>query len=131
MKELSEVEILTPTKKHLLAQRDGRKLNPDNAYAHDTIASSAAVLNECGGQAVLAFRAVLGSYSISRPEMQHNGFALHPDFIRATRLPERQFRRAVSCLVANGFVEADRAPGRKPRIRLTDKGRMAIAGAKR
>lgn len=121
-----EVEVLTETKKRLLAKKCARALTPSKAYALDTIASSASVLAECGGQAVLVFRAIIGSYGISQDEKRQQGFTIHRDFVRATNLEDRQFRRAVSRLARASFIEADSAPGRRPRIRLTSKGARAL-----
>jgi len=122
-----EVIVLTETRKQILAKRKHRTVTSDKVYSLDTLSSNAEILANCGGQAALAFRAVVGSYWISTPEIREEGFKLHPTFIRAISLPPRQVQRAVQVLEKAGYIERDIEPGRKARIRLTAKGKQALA----
>jgi|GEM_PF-1446244 len=121
----NEVIVLTETKKRILAQRWA--VAPEKVYSLDTLSSSAEILASCGGQAALAFRAIIGSYWISKPEHRKQGFKLHPAFTAAINLPGRQLQRATQVLEKAGYIEREILPGHKARIRLTEKGERALA----
>jgi len=123
----NEVIVLTETKKRILAQRKRRAVAPEKVYSLDTLSSSAEILASCGGQAALAFRAIIGSYWISKPEHRKQGFKLHPVFIAAINLPSRQLQRATQVLEKAGYIKREILPGHKTRIRLTEKGERALA----
>ena len=123
----NEATVLTETKKQILAQRKRRAVTPEKVYSLDTLSSNAEVLANCGGQAALVFRAIVGSYWISKPEQRAQGFTLHPAFVRAINLPARQLQRATQKLEEAGYIERHNQPGCKTRLRLTPKGQQALA----
>jgi DNA-binding MarR family transcriptional regulator len=119
-------EVLTKTKQDLLEKRSQQVTTPEKVYSLDTIASNAQILSECGGQAALIFRAIIGSYKVSSPELQREGFKLSSAFRKATNLPARQIQRATQLLEAAGYIKRDIQPGKKMLIRLTPKGAQAL-----
>ena len=123
----NEVIVLTETKKQIMARRKRRALAPEKVYSLDTLSSNAEILANCGGQAALVFRAIVGSYWISTPEQRAQGFKLHPAFAGAINLPARQLQRATQILEKTGYIEREIQPGHKARIRLTAKGGQALA----
>lgn len=123
----NEVVIQTETRKQILAQRKRRAVAPEKVYSLDTLSSNAEILVNCGGQAALVFRAIVGSYWISKPEQRANGFTIHTTFSQAINLPARQLQRATQKLEKAGYIERNCRPGRKARIRLTSKGQQALA----
>ena len=118
--------VLTKTRQQLLSLRRSRAVSPSRVYSLDTIKSAATVLSACGGQAALVFRAVIGSYWISRIEQRTRGFTIHPAFRDATGLPARQLQRATKRLEEAGYIVRYSRPGRKVRICLTKKGIGAL-----
>lgn len=123
----NEVVILTETRKQILAKRKCSALTPKKVYSLDTLSSNAEILVNCGGQAALVFRAIVGSYRTSTPEQRTQGFTIRPAFARAINLPARQLQRATQVLEKTGYIERKIQPGRKVRIRLTAKGEQALA----
>ena len=119
--------VLTKTKKEILAKRARRAVAPEKVYSLDTLSSNAKILAECGGQAALVFRAIVGSYWFSTPQKRQLGFKLHPAFCAAINLPDRQRQRAIQRLEEAGYIEKFSHPGRKVRIRLTKKGEQTLA----
>lgn len=123
----NEVIVLTETKKKILAQRKRKAVTAEKVFSLDTLSSNAEILVNCGGQAALVYRAIVGSYWISKPEQRAQGFTLHPAFSRAINLPARQIQRAIQKLEKAGYIERDIKPGHKTRLRLTSKGQQALA----
>ena len=123
----NEVIVMTETRKQILDKRKRSAVAPEKVYSMDTLSSNAEILASCGGQAALVFRAIVGSYRISKPEQRKQGFKLHPAFSAAINLPARQRQRAIQVLEKAGYIEREMSPGQKARLRLTKKGEQALA----
>lgn len=123
----NEVVLMTETRRKIEDRRKARAVSAEKVFSLDTLASSAEVLARCGGQAALVFRAIVGSYTISKPEMRNGGFKIHPVFAKAINLPARQLQRATQRLEDGGYIEREIEPGKKMRIRLTEQGKRSLA----
>ncbi len=123
----SEVVLMTDTRKKILENRKHRAVTKEKVFSLDTLNSSAQILKCCGGQAALAFRAIVGSYWISKPEFREQGFKIHPTFSSAIDLASRQLQRATQRLEKAGYIQRIIKPGRKMLIILTEKGKSALA----
>jgi len=122
-----EVIVLTETKRKILESRKNRATSPEKVFSLDTLSSNAEILAHYGGQTALVFRAVISSYWLSNSEHRNNGFTIHPSCRSAINLPDRQLQRAIQTLEEAGYIEREKQPGRKTRIRLTEKGKQALA----
>ena len=123
----NEVIILTETRRKILANRENKSTAPEKVFTLDTLSSNAEILAQLGGQAALVFRAIVGSYWMSAAEHREQGYKIHPAFQRAVNIPARQLQRAVQKLEKSGYIERDIKPGCKTRVRLTRKGKKALA----
>jgi len=124
---VNEVIILTETRRKILANRGNRSTAPGKVFSLDTLSSNAEILVNYGGQAALVFRAIVGSYWMSKPEHRDTGFKIHTAFRKAINLPDRQLQRATKKLEEAGYIERIIQSGHKTRLRLTDKGKQALA----
>ncbi len=125
-----EVVVMTDTHKRILVNRKHRAVSKEKVFSLDTLHSSSQILKCCGGQAALVFRAIVGSYWISKPEKREQGFKIHPTFSNAIDLPTRQLQRATQKLEEAGYIQRITEPGKKMLITLTDKGVAALAKVK-
>ena len=128
MEQVVESEYLTETKRGILERRKAKGITPQQVFVKHSLHAVADVSHKLGSHAALAYLAILGTSSTVSPDERKDGFTIRNSFRDATQLGDRQFRRAVAQLVGSGYVEADRGPGRKPRVRLTAKGKRAIPG---
>lgn len=131
MEEIREIEYVTETKQRLLANRKARGILPNQVFVKHSLQAFSDIVHTLGAHAGLAYLAALGSHATLTDEERKAGFVIRKSFRDATQLGDRQFRRAVASLVDAGYLRAETGEGRKPRVRLTVKGREAIPGTRR
>jgi hypothetical protein len=131
MEQVVESEYLTETKRAILERRKAKGITPEQVFVKHSLHAVADVSHKLGSHAALVYLAILGTSSTVTDDERREGFTVRNSFRNATQLGDRQFRRAVSLLIGAGYVEADTGPGRKPRVRLTAKGKRAIPGGLR
>lgn len=127
--EIREYELITKTKQRILEARAQRGINPEKLFVKHSLHHYALVHHELGGEAALAYLAVIGTHSVASESEREEGFTVRVSFQQATGLQHRQFRRGLATLARAAYIEAKKAPGRKSRIRLTAKGRKGLSFA--
>ncbi|MFO7857995.1 MAG: hypothetical protein R6V11_03650 [Ectothiorhodospiraceae bacterium] len=131
MDEVVEVEYVTDTKRRILETRKEKGITPEQVFVKHSLYAVADVTHKLGSHAALAYLAILGTSKVVSEDERHAGFIVRNSFRDATQLGPRQFRRAVATLAAAGYISANTGQGRKPRIKLTAKGRRALPGGLR
>jgi DNA-binding MarR family transcriptional regulator len=129
MDRVIESAYMTETKRRVLEKRKAKGITPEQVFVKHSLHAVADVIHKLGSHAALVFLAILGTNGTVSEEEREAGFTVRNSFRDATQLGDRQFRRAVAVLAKAGYIQADTGHGRKPRIRLTPKGRRAIPGA--
>jgi hypothetical protein len=131
MDEVIESEYMTETKRQILEKRKAKGITPEQVYVKHSLHAVADVTHKLGSHAALVYLAILGTNSTVSEDERKAGFTIRKSFRDATQLGDRQFRRAVAVLAEADYIQAETGQGRKPRIRLTPKGRRAVPGGLR
>lgn len=129
MEQIKESEHVTQVKRRILKARAQRGIVPEQLFVKHSLHHYASIHHELGGEAALAYLAVIGTHSVASDLDRKEGFLVRVSFQRATKLHDRQFRRGLASLARADYIEAKKAPGRKSRIRLTAKGRRGLVFA--
>jgi len=128
---IREYEIITKTKQRILKVREQRGITPEQVFVKHSLLHYAMVHHKLGGEAALAYLAVIGTHHVASELERKEGFIVRVSFQQATQLQSRQFRRGLASLAKAHYITVKKAPGRKSRVCLTNKGRkglVAIAG---
>ena len=129
MEQVREREYITQVKRRILEARKLRGITPDKVFVKHSLHFFSGIYRELGGEAALAYLAVLGTHSVASELERETGYIVRVSFQKATGLEARQFRRGLLSLSRGDYIIAETAPGRKPRVRLTAKGRKGLAFA--
>ena len=127
MEHVREQEYVTQVKQRILEARKLRGITPDQVFVKHPLRFFASVYHELGGESALAYLAIAGTHRVASETERKTGFIVRTSFQKATGLEPRQFRRGILSLARAKYIETETAPGRKPRIRLTSKGRKGLA----
>ena len=127
MEQVKEREYITQVKRRILEARKLRGITSDQVFVKHSLRGYSDVHHELGGEAALAYLAVIGTHQVASELERKEGYIVRVSFQAATCLGARQFRRGLKSLARVGYIEAATAPGRKPRVRLTTKGRQGLA----
>lgn len=124
------VIAMLPTAERVLGRQELRGVSIPTRYCAVRIGAAARVQRECGAPALVAYLAVVATHDTLPASKKSGWFKIRQTIQDATDLPRDRFSRAVRALEAAGYVERDQRPGRKPLLRLTDKGRMGLVAGK-
>lgn len=127
MEQIKEREFVTQVKQRILEARKLRGITTEQVFVKHSLHSFSTVYRELGGEAALAYLAVMGTHRVASELERKTGFIVRVTFQKATGLEARQFRRGLMSLARAGYITAQTSPGRKPRVLLTAKGRKGLA----
>jgi hypothetical protein len=124
--QIRESEYVTQVKRRILKARKLKGITPEQVFVKHSLQSFSAIHRELGGEAALAYLAVIGTHRVATDLEREDGFIVRVTFQKATGLEARQFRRGLLSLARAGYIVAHTAPGRKPRVCLTAEGRKGL-----
>ena len=126
MEQVREREYITQVKRRILEARKLKGITSERVFVKHSLHSFSTVYRELGGEAALAYLAVIGTHRVASELERQTGFIVRVTFQKATGLEPRQFRRGLRSLAEAGYIVGQTAPGRKPRVHLTAKGRKGL-----
>jgi predicted transcriptional regulator len=127
MEQVKEREHVTEVKRRILEARKLRGITSKQVFVKHSLEFFATVHRQLGGEAALAYLTVIGTHHVASERERKEGLIVRTSFQKATGLPARQFRRGLTSLAKAGYIATNTAPGRKPRVQLTAKGRKGLA----